>query len=142
MSATTRIANPPPISRRRLWFGAVASAVAWTLCESINVALAWEACRGGPAGTGVFTQTGMHVLLGVITFISLGVSIWAGVVSFRNWRALGEQAGEEDDFASAEARDRREFMGYVGVLVSIALTVGIIWFVLPIYFLGVCVRPH
>jgi hypothetical protein len=138
MNGETHIESSQPVSPRRLWFGTVAAAVAWTLSESVNVALAWEACRGGPAGTGVFTQPGMRILLGVITFVALAVSIWAGVVSFRNWRALSQHA----DFATAEVRGRREFMSYIGVFISVALGIGIIWFVLPIYIIGVCVRAH
>jgi hypothetical protein len=129
---------PCPVSPKRLWFGFVGGAAAWILAGLLNVLFAWQSCLGGEAGSFVFTQTGIRVLLGVITFLLLALAIAAGVVSFQNWRALSEQR----EFSDAEGRGRREFMAMFGVFVSASLGAGIIWFALPIYIVRMCVRAH
>lgn len=135
-----QIQAPPQesVSPARLWFGFVGSAVAWVLAGLLNVALAWQACLGGDAGWFVYTQTGMRILLGVITFGMLGLDVASGLVSFQNWRMLSRQR----DFAEAEGWGRQEFMAIFGVIVSATLGAGIIWFVLPIYIVRMCVRAH
>jgi hypothetical protein len=80
----------------------------------------------------------MHILLGIITFALLGLAAAAGIVSFRNWRALSQR----HEFVHAEGRGRREFMAMFGVFVSVALGGGIVWFALPIYIVRMCVRAH
>lgn len=125
-----------PVTRKRLWFGFSAAAIAWTVAGLLNVFLAWQACMGGEAGSFIFTQTGIRIVLGVITFGLLAVSIVGGMISYRNWRSCSE----ESDLLSAEARGRKEFMGLVGLIISVSLAVGIVWFAIPIYVLGMCVR--
>lgn len=126
------------ISPRRLWFGFVGGAVAWVLAGLLNVVLAWEACVTKNDGSFFFTQTGVHVVLGIVTLIMLVLAAAAGVVSYQNWRLLSRQR----DFVEAEARGREEFMGIFGVFVSFSLGVGILWFVIPIYLIRFCVRAH
>jgi hypothetical protein len=80
----------------------------------------------------------MRVLLGVVTFGLLAIATAGGLISFRNWRRLSESR----DFMEAEGRGRKQFMALVGVFISISLGIGIIWFSLPIYILGICVRAR
>lgn len=127
-----------PVPRQRLWFGSIAAAIAWLVTGIVDIILAWEACLSGPAKHGVYAQTGMHVLLGFITFGLLVVAVAAGVISFRNWRALSR----EPDFVSAEGRTRREFMSMAGVFIAASLGMGIIWYALAIYIIRVCVKAH
>ena len=128
--------TPAEVSRKRLWFGFVAAAAAWILAGLLNIFLAWQACMGGEAGSFWFTQTGMRVVLGVITFGLLAVAVIAGVVSYQNWRALSDRR----ELLDAEARERQEFMALFGMIVSVSLGVGIAWFSIPIYVLQMCVR--
>jgi hypothetical protein len=126
------------VSANRLWFGFVGAAAAWVLAGVLNVLLAWQACMGGEAGSFFFTQTGVRIVLGLITFLLLALAVAAGLVSFQNWRALSR----EHDFVEAEARGREEYMALFGVFVSATLGVGIVWFALPIYIIRMCVRAH
>ncbi|MGH9325202.1 MAG: hypothetical protein ACRD2B_00725 [Terriglobia bacterium] len=135
---TTITAVTPESRRKRLWFGTFAAGVAWTLTGLIDGLLAWQACMSGPAKHGVYTQLGMHILLGVITFGFLAITIIAGVISFRNWRAYSQ----ESSFLSAEGRDRREFMSMAGVFVAASLGMGIIWFALAVYIIRVCMQAR
>lgn len=124
------------ISEKRLWFGFSGAAAAWVIAGLADVWLAWVACMGHEAGSGVFTSIGMRILLGVITFGLLAIATAGGVISFINWRRLSQS----QDFIEAEGRGRKQFMALVGVFISVSLGAGIIWFSIPIYILGLCVR--
>jgi len=126
------------VTPKRLWFGFTGGAVAWVVAGLLNVMLAWQACIGGEAGSFIFTQTRIRIVLGVITFGFLAVAFASGLVSYRNWRALSQMP----DLVSAEGRGRQEFMALFGLVVSISLGVGILWFALPIYIIRMCVRAH
>ncbi|HEX5412614.1 MAG TPA: hypothetical protein VFZ27_12255 [Terriglobia bacterium] len=126
------------VSGKRLWFGFAGAAAAWAIAGILDVT--WEG-RGCPRSETalILSMPGWaQALTAGITFFLLAVAILAGVVSYRNWRKLAS----EPDFVEAEANDRREFMGMFGVLVSTTLAIGIIWFVLAIFIVGVCVRAH
>jgi hypothetical protein len=138
MKDETQIEEERRVSPKQLWFGFAGAAGAWTLAGLLNVLLAWQACMGGEAGSFIFTQTGLRIVLGVITFALLAVAIVAGLTSYRNWRALSRAP----DFIEAEGRSRKEFMAIFGVVVSVSLAMGLIWFAIPIYILGICVRAH
>jgi divalent metal cation (Fe/Co/Zn/Cd) transporter len=66
----------------------------------------------------------------------LALTIVAGVTSYRNWRALSQQAR----LLEAPAVDRREFMALLGVIVSVTLGMGIVWLALPPLFIELCWR--
>lgn len=138
MSELVQAPLPQTVTPGRLWFGFLGAAVAWVLAGLLNAILAWLACIGGDAGTAFFTQTGIRVVLGVVTFLMLALDVAAGVVAFQNWQRLSRQR----DFVDAEARPRQEFMGVFGVIVSATLGAGIVWFVIPIYIIRMCVRAH
>jgi len=141
--------NPEPeraivLSPRRLWFGFTGGAIAWILAGLLNVLLAWQACMGGEAGSlFIFTQTGIRVLQGCITFVLLGVAIFAAVVAYKNWRQIAELDHTEPvNLMAAEARDRQAFMGYFGLIVNATLGVGIMWFSMAVFIIRMCVRAH
>lgn len=138
MSKQVQTEAPETISPGRLWFGFIGGAVAWVLAGLLNVVLAWEACVSENNGSFFFTQTGVHVVLGIVTLAMLVLAVAAGAASFENWRLLSRQR----DFVEAEGRPRQEFMAIFGVFVSLCLGVGIVWFVLPIYIIRFCVRAH
>jgi len=131
--------NPGPnIRARRLYFETFGIGAIWFVIEMVNIAVAWWACQGGAAGNPALSETGVRILLGILTLASLAAALAAGVSAFRDWRALSH----ERDFVESRAQERQEFMTYVGVFVSTSLGIGIFWFVLPICILGLCVRPH
>lgn len=135
----TTVNHPEPdVPPKRLWFGFSGAAAAWVIAGVVDAALAWIACMGHEAGSGVFTSVGMRVLLGVITFGLLAVATAGGMISFRNWRRLSD----ENEITEAEGRGRKQFMALVGVFISVSLGLGIIWFAIPIYILGICVRAR
>lgn len=138
MNTTINHPDDPGVPSKRLWFGFSGAAAAWVLAGVVDAALAWIACIGHEAGSGVFTSVGMRVLLGVITFGLLAVATAGGLISFRNFRALSET----NDIIEAEGRGRKQFMALVGVFISVSLGLGIIWFAIPIYILGICVRAR
>jgi hypothetical protein len=137
MSTQAHLPESQEISPKRLWFGFTGAAVAWALAGFLDATLAWFACRGGEIdSSAVFSSVGMRVLLGFITFGLLAVATAGGLISFSNWRKLSEC----DDFVEAEGRGRRQFMALVGVIISVSLGMGIIWFSIPVYILRLCVR--
>jgi hypothetical protein len=138
MSEQTQERVRETITPARLWFGFMGGAAAWVLAGILNVVLAWEACVSDNGGSFFFTQTGVRVVLGVITAVMLVLAVSAGIVSFRNWRLLSRQR----DFIEAEGRGRQEFMAIFGTFVSACLGVGIVWFLIPIYIVRFCVRAH
>lgn len=126
---------PPHPGPGRVWYGMGTGAGAWLLAGAVDAIVAWEACTGRKAG-GVFTSTGEHWLLGIVTFGLLAATVVAGVMAVRNWRQLG--GGQK--LIYAEASGRKEFQALVGLIVSVSLGVGLVWFALPIYLLASCVR--
>ena len=138
MSNQVEVETRQPVSSKRLWFGFVGAACAWVIAGLADVLLAWQACMGGESGSLVFTQTGIRIVLGIITLAFLAVGVIAGAISFRNWRKLSR----EPDFVKAEGSGRKEYMAIFGVIVSATLVMGMIWFTIPIYILSVCQRVH
>lgn len=131
--------NSSPVSEKSLWFGFSAAVYAWIIAGLVDVILAWHVCMGGELGTNpIYSQTGMHVLLGIVTFGLLAVATIGGIVSFRNWKKLSDT----DNFLEAEGRTRKQYMALSGVLVSVIMAIGIIWFSIPIYLLDLCVRAR
>jgi hypothetical protein len=130
--------SEPDVSEKRLWFGFSGAAAAWVFAGITDASLAWFACMGGEVTNWPFTTTGMHVMLGLITFGLLAIATVGGIVSFKNWRKLSESGR----FIEAEARGRKQFMAMIGVFISLSLGLGIIWFAIPVYILGVCVRAR
>lgn len=132
-NTTTAVDSP---SERQLWFGLVGALFCWVCAGLLNVLFAWQACMGGEAGSFVFTSTGMEILLGFITFGLLAVGIWAGMVSYRNWQRLTHGT----DVFHGEGFERKQYMAICGVIVTVTLGVGMMWFSVPIYVLQICTR--
>jgi len=125
-----------PIASVRLWFGLGASAVAWVLLGCLDIFITFAACThqdqfGIPGDHPAVT--GICIALAVAL---LAIAIAAGITSYRNWRALSQQAR----LLEAPAIDRREFMALLGVIVSVTLGMGIVWLALPPLFIELCWR--
>jgi hypothetical protein len=70
--------------------------------------------------------------------VLLVTAVWAGGVSFRNWRELSR----DGTLADAEGRGREEYMALIGVFVSFTLGIGIVWLGIPLAIIDLCVRAR
>lgn len=133
--------NPSPgseISSRKLWFGCITSAVAWVGLGCLDILITWRACPNQES----FGTPGPHpyvrLLYGLVAVALLIVSIWSGVVAYRNWRQLSA----EKEFMEAQAVERREYMSALGVIITVTMGIGIVWLALPPIFLDICWRAR
>lgn len=128
----------PEISSRKLWFGFLTSTVAWTALGCLDILVTWRACQHQES----FGMPGPHpyarILYGILAVALLLVSIWSGLISYRNWQQLSAQR----KFLEAQAIERREFMAALGVIITIILGMGIVWLGLPPIFLDICWRAR
>jgi hypothetical protein len=118
----------------RLWFGVGAAATALTIQELLSVIIASLACHDGAYIWTWVSAGGARALLAVITLGLLAVTVVAGFISFRNWRSLSAQR----QLIRAEGRRREAFMALIGVFVSVASAVGIIWAGIPLIMIDLC----
>lgn len=141
MTTADQSSSPPSqrISQTQLWFGACAAAAALAVQGFASFQIAVQACKDGHLGYwGPFSPAGVRVLLGIVTAFLLAVSIAGGILSYRNWRA----ASEQPRILEAEGRSREAFMALVGLFVTAACVIGIIWAGLPAAFLHTCVTAR
>jgi hypothetical protein len=124
------------ITPARLWFGLIASAAAWAALGSIDILITWRACNGAPPFGAEIDRPGVTALFAVIAIALLILSILAGIVSYRNWRALSN----EKQLLRSDATDRSEFRALLGVIVSVTLGMGIVWLSLPPLVISLCAR--
>jgi hypothetical protein len=134
MSARTNHIESHHVSRGRLWFGFAAAALAWATHGFLSVVISASACQNGAYKWTWISESGVRVLLAVITIALLAVAVAAWVVSFRNWRGLSTRR----DLIHAEGKRREEFMALGGVFVSTAFVIGIIWGGIPLILINVC----
>jgi hypothetical protein len=125
------------ISQKRLWFGFITSAIAWTSVGCLDVVIVWTCAHQEEFGVPPAHPIA-RILFGLLAVVLLIVSIYSGVVSYRNWQRLsGHQA-----FLDAQAVERREFMAVLGVIITVTLGMGIVWLALPPIFLDLCWRAR
>jgi uncharacterized membrane protein YphA (DoxX/SURF4 family) len=80
----------------------------------------------------------VRLLYGLLALALLAVSIWSGVISFRNWQRLSAHK----DFIEAQGVERHEFMAVLGVIITVTLGMGALWLALPPIFLDICWRAR
>lgn len=117
----------------RLWFGAVAAAVAWSLQGFTCFILSTQACKTGTGYLGSLGPTAVRILIGCVSAAFLAVAVAAGIVSYRNWQAFAHRR-----LLEAEAEDREEYMALAGVFVAVTAVVGLIWASIPPIFFTSC----
>ncbi len=125
------------VSQRGLWFGFLCSAIAWTAVGCLDVVLIWGCAHQEDFGIPPAHPIA-RILFGLLALVLLIVSIYSGMVSYRNWRKLSGQPA----FLYAQAVERREYMAVLGVLITATLGMGIIWLGLPAIFLDFCWRAR
>lgn len=131
--------TPPPrrkISAKRLWFGFAAAFFCWFGLGIADVMITWRECLHHEQFGTSSSHPGLLTLNIIIFLALLVVAVVAGVTSYRNWRTL---SGEEGIF-SAKAERPHEYLAMLGVVMTIMLTVGIIWFGLPLFIIQLCAR--
>jgi hypothetical protein len=124
------------IGEIRLWFGLAGPAVAWLALGFTDLLIVWFEC----AYREEYMKTGPHpyaraacFVLGVILLLAATA---AGATSYRSWRRISGVP----HFSETIASDVREFIAFVGVIVSITLGAGIIWLSLPPLMIQFCAR--
>ena len=73
----------------------------------------------------------------VVSLVLLAIAIIAGVISYRNWRAMSFESS-----SGLQAVDRSEFMALSGIIISITLGVGIVLLTIPPFVLNLCWRAR
>ncbi len=128
--------RPQPVPPPRLWFGLVTSVVAWLGLGFIDLMIVWQVC-GYAEKYGVDrVHEDARIASFVISLILFATALWAGLVSYRNFRAISRSR----DVINANATDRREFMAMLGVIISLTLGAGIVWLALPPLMVQMCLR--
>jgi hypothetical protein len=131
--STTRDRTVPT---SRLWFGVAGSAVAWFALGLADMFITWRACVHEEQFGGASSHPGARILYLVAGLLLLGLTLVAGIMSYRDWHRISGL----DDLLSAEAYERKEFMALAGLFISFTLGFGMIWLFLPVFIIEMCLR--
>jgi hypothetical protein len=139
---------------RGLLFGVLAAPIAWAALHMFDYIWIETACRTGILSGAYGGFTGVALVVAAATLIALAVTVLAGLVSWRRWRAV-RAPGSEDDFApsldGAKSVDdappvagepieaRSAFLALSGVMVSALFALLILLTGLPVLFVAPCV---
>jgi hypothetical protein len=127
----------PAVSSRRLWFGLVASAVAWVSLGCIDILINWRACMHQEDYGIPNPHPGARILIGIVALVLLVIALSAGSISYSNWRHLSASP-----LLQGEAVESRQFIALLGVIVTLTLGMGILWLAIPPFFLDICWRAR
>jgi hypothetical protein len=136
--ATERRMETSPISSKRLWFGLIASAVAWASLGFIDILITWRVCVHQEESGNPVAHPAARIIYVAIAVVLFLVVLTSGVTSYRNWRVISQQR----EILNAAATDRREFMALLGVFVSITLGVSVLWLAIPPLVIELCMRAR
>lgn len=123
------------VSRRRLWFGALAGASGWAVHSLICTTIASKACLDSESGWNGMTFLEIRMLLGILTVLFASVVAGAGLVSYQNWKTMSPLARG----TRSAPPDRKAFMGIAGMCISAATLIGVLWAGLPPVLIDLCV---
>ena len=123
------------VSPGSLWFGAITTFIAWSAAGCLDVMVVWAVAHQEKYGVPPAHPIA-RVIFGLLAVILLILSIYSGIVSYRNWQRLSAQ----QTFLDAQAVERREYMAVLGVIITVTLGMGIFWLALPPIFLDLCWR--
>lgn len=130
--------NGEKIGRRKLWFGMIATGVAFAVDGYLGFVITWRTCFIGHGQFGALSVDGVRWLLAGITTALFILSVMGGRMSYRHWKHLSDSR----DITHAESAGTTEFVAMLGFLCSITLSVGIIWLSLPLIFINLCMRAR
>lgn len=126
------------ISGKRLWFGFAAAFFCWFGLGIADVMITWQECVHREQFGTASSHPGLLTLNIVIFLALLAIAVVAGILSYKNWRRLSAEKG----FFGAQATLPHEYLAMIGVIMTITLTVGIIWFGLPLFIIQLCARTR
>lgn len=130
--------RPNPIPPTKLWFGFTGTAAAWVALSFAYVLITWWACwENQPLGNGT-RRSGIAIVYFVAALLFIGIAVFAGLTSYRNWRSLSSAPA----LTQAQATGRSEFLALLGVFVSFTLGIGLIWLTIPLLIIELCVRTR
>ena len=135
----TQEKNPETgVEGKSLWLGLIPSGTAFSVNGFLGFVLVWRTCYIGHGQLGALSASGVRYLLAAITAGLFGVAVYGGWHSYRNWRRVSNLPTMYESESPATA----EYISMIGVLCSTFLSIGIIWFCIPLVFISVCVRGH
>jgi hypothetical protein len=105
------------------WFGVLGAPLAWVADHSISYAITQHAC-----------STGQFFQLKIVSVVMLAIAVLAVLVAWRN----RVHASGTDSSDAASAFGRTNFMGMLGLLMSLFFTAVIIANAVPRFILTPC----
>lgn len=120
----------------RLWFGLAGSAAAWLALGFIDLLIVWLECAYEEQYMQVIDHPLARAACFALAVVFFAIAVTSGITSYRSWRLLSGKWRLLD----APTTGRREFMAYLGVIVSITLAAGIVWLSLPPLIIEFCAR--
>lgn len=127
-----------PVTSKRLWFGLIASAVAWVSLGFLDILITWRACVHQEEFGNPVAHPAARMIYAAVAALLFIVVLASGITSYRNWRMISQQR----EILNATATDRREFMALLGVFVSITLGVSVLWLAIPPLVIELCMRAR
>jgi hypothetical protein len=109
---------------KRLWPAVLLPPVFWALQLSFGWFVEAHAC---PGTSRPWSVGAARVAVGIVTVLSLAVSVWGLLVVFRYWKGRG-----------ADDVERARYLSMAGLVVGVALTLGILFAGLPSVILRGC----
>lgn len=117
-----------------LWFGMLAGPFAWTLHELLGYLVVTLGCNTPVFNFTALGLAGTNFVVLVVTLVLALVPLYAALISWRDWRA--HDGGNVIDVDQVD--DRRRFMVWGGITLSIVFGLAIVLAGLPALVLGAC----
>lgn len=105
---------------RRGWHALVAPPVAWLAQGAIGWFIAAHTCA---EATRRISSASARVAIAAITVVAIATSVWGLLASRRAWQA--QSVAVESGAAPAAVVERVRFVGMLGLVVGISLTLGL-----------------
>jgi amino acid permease len=119
---------------RTVWFPFLGAPVAWALCFLAIYIFAQWACSAGFAETEVVGVTLVNFVDFLLILAAAGVTVYAGLVGHREWRA----AGGEEQSTHGWTEGRQRFVGLFGVIAAALFLAGLVFQAIPVLVLPPC----
>ena len=124
------------VSPGRLWFGLAGPAIAWLALGFIDLLIVWFECAYEEEYMGTAPHPYARAACFVLAIVLLFAASAAGATSYRSWRRISTASSLRD----AAVFEVREFIAFVGVIISVTLGAGIVWLAIPPLLIQFCAR--
>jgi hypothetical protein len=119
---------------RSLWFGLLAGPIVWSVYFLIGYGLAEVACRTDALSFNLFSWPALAIAIIGLTLLALLITLYAGVLAYRNWRQAGDRSLLY--YSEQELSERyNQFMAFAGILLNLLFGFVIFLTGLPAFFL-------